>query len=123
MDGKLVWGSPKGSMPTINISSYGFQFNKPAIDLLGKPKGIKIGFDKEKEKIYFMAMDDLKKEKVYKFTGRLKTSKGYIRIGNKNFLRYVSSIIGIDLLNKTRQFALIKESKNICYINLKDEIK
>jgi len=58
----------KINRPKVSITNYSIKFNKEAIELLGSPKHISIGLDKELKKLAFKASDEINyNEPVYNF--------------------------------------------------------
>ena len=80
----------KNGSPIVTLSSFGIAFNKGAIEALGTPEQVIIGFDPEACAIGVRARGDDKND--------------WIRIGAKDFVKYLAKVSGIDFLTKAKQF-------------------
>ena len=92
----------KNGAPIVTLSSLGIAFNKGAVDLLGAPEQINVGFDEEKCAIGVRKHDPNSNAPVYDFASRVKND--WVRIGAKDFMRYLSKVSKIDFLTKAKQF-------------------
>ena len=92
----------KNGAPAVTLSSFGIAFNKGAIESLGVPDQVIIGYDQEKQAIGVRARGDDTDSPYYDFAPRVKND--WIRIGAKDFMKYLSRIRRIDFLSKAKQF-------------------
>ncbi len=92
----------KNGSPVVTLSAFGIAFNKGAIDSLGKPDQVIIGYDQEQQAIGVRAREENSTSPGYDFASRIKND--WIRIGAKDFMKYLSRISGIDFLSKAKQF-------------------
>ena len=92
----------KNGAPAVTLSSFGIAFNKGAIESLGVPDKVIIGYDQEKQAIGVRARGDDTDSPYYDFAPRVKND--WIRIGAKDFMKYLSRISRIDFLSKAKQF-------------------
>jgi len=92
----------KNGSPVVTLSAFGIAFNKGAIDSLGKPEQVIIGYDQEQQAIGVRAREENSTSPGYDFASRIKND--WIRIGAKDFMKYLSRISGIDFLSKAKQF-------------------
>ena len=92
----------KNGAPAVTLSSFGIAFNKGAIESLGVPDQVIIGYDQEKQAIGVRARGDDTDSPYYDFAPRVKND--WIRIGAKDFMKYLSRISRIDFLSKAKQF-------------------
>ena len=92
----------KNGAPAVTLSSFGIAFNKGAIESLGVPDQVIIGYDQEKQAIGVRARGDDTDSPFYDFAPRVKND--WIRIGAKDFMKYLSRISRIDFLSKAKQF-------------------
>ena len=92
----------KNGTPIVTLSSFGIAFNKGAIESLGIPDQVIIGFDQEHRAIGVRARGSDTTSPYYDFASRVKND--WIRIGAKDFTKYLSRISGIDFLTKAKQF-------------------
>ena len=92
----------KNGAPAVTLSSFGIAFNKGAIESLGVPDQVIIGYDQEKQAIGVRARGDDTDSPYYDFAPHAKND--WIRIGAKDFMKYLSRISRIDFLSKAKQF-------------------
>ena len=86
----------KNGAPAVTLSSFGIAFNKGAIESLGTPDQIIIGYDPVR------ARGDDTTSPCYDFAPRVKND--WIRIGAKDFMKHLSRTSKIDFLTKAKQF-------------------
>ncbi|WP_053954662.1 hypothetical protein [Inediibacterium massiliense] len=84
----IQWYNPKVGASIVSIATYGITFSSGAIETLGNPKYIKLGFDEQKKYIVVQPCDASEQSK---FEFASKNRKGYIRISNKDFIRFIQS--------------------------------
>ena len=116
MNFNFDWNYVSAGAPYVTISELGIAFNTPAISLLKNPEDVVIGFDEEKLAIGVMDADGMSDAKPYKFYSRL--NHGWIRIGCKDFVKYLSTITGISFSPAKKYVARLDEEKKILYITL-----
>ena len=92
----------KNGSPIVTLSSFGIAFNKGAIEALGTPEQVIIGFDPEACAIGVRARGEDTTFPPYDFARRIKND--WIRIGAKDFVKYLAKVSGIDFLSKAKQF-------------------
>ena len=92
----------KNGSPIVTLSSFGIAFNKGAIEALGTPEQVIIGFDPEACAIGVPARGENTTSPSYGFARRIKND--WIRIGAKDFVKYLAKVSGIDFLTKAKQF-------------------
>ena len=92
----------KNGSPIVTLSSFGIAFNKGAIESLGTPGQVIIGYDQEQHAIGVRARGEDTTAPCYEFSSRVKND--WIRIGAKDFMKYLSRISQIDFLSKAKQF-------------------
>jgi len=92
----------KNGAPVVTLSSFGIAFNKGAIESLGVPDQVIIGYDQEQRAIGIRARGNDTISPCYDFAPRIKND--WVRIGAKDFMKYLSRISGIDFLTKAKQF-------------------
>ncbi|MCI1859852.1 MAG: hypothetical protein LKI80_17165 [Sporolactobacillus sp.] len=108
MDIKVEWYSPNVGTPIVTLAEYGIVFNKAAIISLNSPYAIKLGFDKENKYIVVAGVSEEEfSEDAIAFMSKEKN--GYIRINNKDFIRFVLRYCPEIKLDKARRFLSIKE--------------
>lgn len=92
----------KNGAPIVTLSSFGIAFNKGSIESLGTPAQVVIGYDEKRHAIGVRAYTVEKGVPVYDFSSRIKND--WVRIGAKDFIKYLSKTVGIDFLTKAKQF-------------------
>ena len=88
--------------PVVTLSSLGISFNRGAIDALGNPDQVLLGYDEKYRAIGVRARGDDTTSPFYEFGSRVKND--WVRIGAKDFARYLAKVSGIDFLTKAKQF-------------------
>lgn len=109
----------KHGIPVVTISSWGIGFNKGIIDFLGCPKEIMIGYDEANKAIGITIWNGDQSTPHYTFASREKS--GWVRIGARDFTRYLSSATGINFQEGAKQFTPILDKENHMIIVIIDE--
>ena len=107
--------------PYITISELALGFNAPSISLLGNPEEVIIGFDDQTMTIGVKKYDGNENVKSYKFYSRMKN--GWVRIGCKEFIKYLSSLTGLEFSPAIRYIAKYDEQEEILYISVLDALQ
>lgn len=102
MDFNFDFSYLKNGTPIVTLSSFGISFNKGAIESLGVPNQVIIGFDQAHCAIGVRARGNDTSSPYYDFASRVKND--WVRIGAKDFTKYLARISGIDFLTKAKQF-------------------
>jgi len=88
MEFNVEWYSPNIGTPIVSIAEYGIVFNRASIISLGSPYAIKVGFDREKKYIIVVGVSESEfSDDAFEFVNKEKN--GFIRINNKDFIRFV----------------------------------
>lgn len=115
----FLWTAPSAGAPIVSIASYGISFNSMVIELLKRPPKVLLGFDEKNLVIGVRPIQEEADEpRAYKFAERERA--GTVRIGNKDFLKYISSISKIDFRKSKRYLASWDEENQVLIIDLKD---
>ena len=109
----------KNGTPVVTLSSLGLAFNRGAIDMLGAPDKVVIGFDEKNLAIGVRACPPDTTAPCYDFASRVKND--WVRIGAKDFSKYLSRVSGIDFLTKAKQFIPDYDEVNEILIIVVDE--
>ena len=109
----------KNGNPIVTLSAFGIAFNKGAIEALGSPDEVIIGFDQDACAIGVRAKGDDGTAPSYEFARRIKSD--WIRIGAKDFVKYLSRVSGIDFLTKAKQFIAEYDSETQTLVIVVDE--
>ena len=113
----------KNGSPIVTLSAFGIAFNKGAIESLGVPDQVIIGYDQEKRAIGVRARGEDTTAPCYEFASRVKND--WIRIGAKDFMKYLSRISKIDFLSKAKQFVaeFDEETKTLIVVIDEEHLK
>ena len=103
----------------MTLSAFGIAFNKGAIDSLGGPDQVIVGFDQEHRANGVRARGNDTTSPFYDFAPRIKND--WVRIGAKDFTKYLSRISGIDFLTKAKQFIVDFDEETQTLIVVIDE--
>lgn len=119
------WYDREAGAPTVSIAEYGLVFNQSAIELLGTPEMIAIGFDKNN---LALAIKPISKEdtsfpesRTFPFAERIRNGE-YARINNKDFVRYVSLYMPNPIIKSLRCIARWDEENGYLFVDLKQHI-
>ena len=109
----------KNGNPVVTLSSFGIAFNKGAIEALGTPEEIVIGFDQKACAIGVRRKGEDETSPSYEFARRIKND--WIRVGAKDFMKYLAKASGIDFLSKSKQFVAEFDLETATLIVVVDE--
>ena len=113
------WTAVSGGAPYVSLAALGISFNSVSISKLGNPDKIIIGFDEEQCVIGIKAYNYEPDLKPYEFSSRVRG--GWIRIGCKDFIKYLQSLTGIDFSTTKRYVANYDSSEGILLVHVKGE--
>jgi hypothetical protein len=85
---KFQWYDPEAGAPIVSIAEYGLTFSGGALHALGKPEFIILGFDEQNRVIGVKPCDKNEPKKIPFIS---KQRGNYVRISNKDFIRFVRS--------------------------------
>lgn len=105
--------------PIVTLNSLGIAFNPVCRAMLGYPEKVNIGFDEKNMVIGIKAHDPATKIKAFEFETRERN--GWIRVGAKDYVKYLSLISKIDFITKARQFIATFDEENKMLIVVIDE--
>ena len=115
------WSHVKRGAPFITISKHGIAFNKICTDFLGKPQEIMIGFDIDNLALGVRSVDAGDFPDSFRYIE--KQRDGWVRIGCKDFISYVSQISTIDFTTETRKFIpILDKDEQMLIVELKQAI-
>ena len=113
------WNYVSAGAPYVTVSELGLAFNTPAISLLGNPEDVVVGFDESQMVIGVKDAKSMTDVKSYKFYSRIRT--GWVRIGCKDFVKYLSAISGIQFSPAKKFVARYDKEKQILYIIINEK--
>ncbi|MBO4391058.1 MAG: hypothetical protein J5825_09415 [Lachnospiraceae bacterium] len=119
MDFNFNWEYVYAGAPYITISETGLAVNSPACAMIDNPERVLVGFDEEKMAIGIKDVGDMENAKSYVFFSRM--NNGWVRIGCKDFVKYLSEISGISFSPAKRFIAKLNQKEKILYITIKCE--
>lgn len=111
----IKWYQPSLGVPTVTIASYGISFNKAAIAELNDSPYIRLGYVKKERLIVVQALDE-KQEEALTFSERKRD--GYIRINNKDLVKFITRYFDINLERAIRIDAFWDDELNVLIIDL-----
>ena len=119
MDFNFDFSYLKNGAPLVTLGSFGISFNKGAIDALGNPAYVMIGYDDQRHAIGVRAAEKEAEVPTYEFAGRIRND--WIRIGAKDFIKYLSRVTDIDCISKSKQFIATYDEASKTLIIMVDE--
>lgn len=108
------WNAISGGAPYVTISTISIAFNSVSIDKLGNPEKVIIGFDEEQCVIGVKAYSGEDNTKPYDFARRIKD--GWIRIGCRDFIKYLSALTGSDFSPAKKYVAKYDAREQVLYV-------
>lgn len=112
------WSAVSGGAPYITLSSIGLAFNSVSIEKLDSPDKIIVGFDEENCVIGIKAYTNEENIKTYDFINRKKN--GWIRIGCRDFMKYLKSLTNMSFSPAVKYIAQYDEEEKILMVHVKD---
>lgn len=96
---EISWYDPSVGTPIVTVASYGLTFNEGAINELKNPKYVRLGYVKEENCIVVQPLENNE-------TGAIafaeKRRDKYIRIQNRDFIRFVTRHFDMNLEKSVR---------------------
>jgi len=119
---KYEWYSPTTGAPIVSLAEYGITFNIGSIEIMGKPEYVMLGYDEEENLIGVKPCDENKENRMEFYK---KFRNKYIRLANKDFIRFLKSRINEDIkieAKAKRYVAKWDKVEKILYIDLNNQI-
>lgn len=113
----FMWSSPSAGAPIVSIALYGITFNSAVLDILKRPEMIMIGYD-EREKVIGVKPITKQEDDGKGFVFAERERRGNVRIGNKDFLRYIATSAELNLEKSEKFIASWDEQENILIVDL-----
>jgi hypothetical protein len=110
------WNAVSGGAPYITVSTLSIAFNSVSIDKLGDPEKVIVGFDEEQCAIGVKAYSGEQNVKPYDFAKRVKN--GWVRIGCRDFIKYLSALTGISFSPAKKYVARFDAEGQILYVKI-----
>lgn len=112
------WNYVSSGAPYVTISEFGLSFNAPAVSLLNNPEQVLVGFDNSAMTIGVKKYQGETNVRPYMFYSRMK--QGWVRIGCKDFVRYLSSLTDISFAPAKKYLAKFDIQEKILYVSIKN---
>lgn len=119
---KYKWYSPTTGAPIVSLAEYGITFNIGAIEIMGKPDYVMLGYDEEENLIGVKPCNKNEENRI-EFYKKIRNK--YIRLANKDFIRFLKSNINKDIkieAKAKRYVAKWDKVEKILYIDLNNQI-
>ena len=113
------WSAVSGGAPYVTLTSLGISLNSFSIAKLGTPQKVIVGFDEERCVIGIKAYADEPDIKPYDFSEKVKN--GSIRLGCRDFIKYLSGLTGIDFTKAKRYVASFDAGDGVLAVHVKEE--
>jgi len=108
------WSAVSGGAPYVTISSTTLAFNSVSIEKLGNPEKVIVGFDEEQSIIGVKVYAGEPNLKPYDFARKVKN--GWIRIGCKEFIRYMESLMDTSFSPSKKFIAKFDDNERILLV-------
>jgi hypothetical protein len=108
------WNAVSGGAPYVTISTISIAFNSASIGKLRNPERVIIGFDEEQCAIGIKAYSGEPNIKPYDFASKAKN--GWVRIGCRDFIKYLSTLTHVDFSPAKRYVARFDTQTEVLYI-------
>ena len=113
------WYSKDLGAPLVSIAKYGITFSKAAVEKMGNPPAIKLGFDRENKIIGVKLLEEEGKD-GFSFAKKEREDYGYVRINNKGFIKVLrAECEEYDFEETTRFVGKMDNEKGLFIIDLK----
>ena len=111
------WSTVSAGAPYVTLSSIGIAFNSVAVENLGNPEEIMIGFDDQAMALGIKPYDG--EENVQKFSFSSRVKNGWVRIGCRDFIKYLTILTGVDYSKAKKYIAQKDEESGFLIVKLK----
>lgn len=115
------WNIVSEGAPYVTISKLGIAFNMSSIKKLDTPEYVMLGFDDKQMVIGVKATPEMRDSdrNVYQFRERIKSN--WVRIGCKDFVKYLEKLSGISFAKAVRYMADFDSENHILIIKVTEE--
>jgi hypothetical protein len=118
----ILWFDPEIGTPMVSMAEYGLTFNRAAVEVLGKPWKIMLGFDKANKNIVVKPIRREHEDPEVPSRGLAFAERerdGYIRISSKDFVRFVARFCPeLNLSRTVRYLAVWDEDIDLMTIDM-----
>ncbi|MBR6254155.1 MAG: hypothetical protein IKR22_01845 [Clostridiales bacterium] len=121
MNYNFDWDIVSEGAPYVTISKLGVAFNMAAIKKLGTPAFVMLGLDSEKMVLGVKTAPEWceNDKNTYQFRERIKN--GWVRIGCKEFVRYLEKLSGMDYSRARRYIADFDSENQLLIVKVNGE--
>ena len=121
MEFNFNWSAVSGGAPYVTLSSLGIAFNSVAISKLGNPEKIIVGFDEDQFALGVKPYEGEPGVKPYEFSSRVRN--GWIRIGCRDFIKYLQSLSNIEFTPSKKFIATYNVKQSVLVVLIKGEFE
>lgn len=93
----------KNGSPVVTLSALGISFNRGAVNLLSSPEEVVVGYDSANHAIGVRAAQAADTD-VPRFHFASRVRNEWVRIGAKDFMKFLARDTNVNFLTKARQF-------------------
>jgi len=115
------WNAVSGGAPYVTISSIAIAFNSVAIEKMGNPEQVIVGFDEQQCVIGVREYSGEPNVKPYDFARRVKN--GWVRLGCKDFVKYLESLTNLSFSPSKKFVAKYDDADKILLIFILSDFK
>lgn len=108
------WNAVSGGAPYVTLSTLSIALNSVSISKLGNPEKVVVGFDEDQYVIGVKAYSGEENIKAYDFASKVKN--GWVRIGCRDFIKYLSTITGMGFYPAKRYVARFDAKENVLFV-------
>lgn len=121
MNYNFDWDIVSEGAPYVTISKLGLAFNMASIRKLGSPAFVILGFDYEQMAIGIKDATEILEEcnNAYPFRERIKNN--WVRIGCREFVRYLEKLSGLDFTKAKRYIADFDLENKLLIVKINSE--
>lgn len=112
------WSFPSSGQPVVSISATGFNFSAGAIQLLGKPEKVMIGFDAKSGVVGIKPIELNEGDDAYGYEFAKKERQGNIRISNRAFVKRIADKTGYDFSKTRTYYARWNDNERILLVDI-----
>lgn len=112
---EISWYDPSVGTPIVTVATYGLTFNEGAINELKNPNYVRLGYVKEENCI---VVQPLKEKETGAISFAEKRRNKYIRIQNRDFIRFVTRHFDVDLEKSVRIPVYWDENNGVLLVDL-----
>jgi hypothetical protein len=112
------WNAVSGGAPYVTLSTISIAFNSVSIAKLGNPEKVVVGFDEDQCAIGVKAYSGEENIKAYDFANKVKN--GWVRIGCRDFIKYLSTITGMEFYPAKRYVARFDAKEDVLFVLVRE---